>query len=263
MVRTEVENGIATVTLDAPANLNALSPSMLAALHESLAAVKRNSSVRVCIVTGAGSGFCSGADLSAGQADDADPSIRETVSREAMNNELNPLIRRLLDLPVPTIAAINGIAAGGGVGLALACDLVMASDNASFKLVFTPQLGLIPDLGASWHAPRKLGRARAIAAAFLGETISAKEAEESGLIWKAVAHQDLVTESTRVAAILANGPTAAYVAVRKAFDQAEVNTLGAQLDYEAAIQPQLIATDTFMEGVNAFKEKRKPNFIHR
>ena len=260
MVLLNVENRIATITLNTPENYNALSPQLLTRLDEVLTEITRDDRVKVCVLTGAGAGFCAGADLSGGQGDQEDPSARANASAEAMRDRFNPLIKRFLNLPVPTIGAINGVAAGGGFGLALAFDLVIASENASFKLVFTPQLGLIPDLGASWHAPQKLGRARAIPSAFFGESISAVEAVELGLIWKAVTAEELMEEAYRVAIILADGPTEAYVAVRKAFDHAGVSTLEQQLDYEAETQPTLIASDNFFEGLMAFREKRKPNF---
>ncbi|MEO0437546.1 MAG: enoyl-CoA hydratase-related protein [Pseudomonadota bacterium] len=260
MMLLDVQDRIATITLNTPENYNALSPELLTKVDQALTDISHDKDIGVCVFTGAGAGFCAGADLSDGQVDLEDAALRAQTSGDAMRDLYNPLIKKLLNLPIPTVAAINGVAAGGGFGLALAFDLVIASTNASFKLVFTPQLGLIPDLGASWHAPQKLGRARAIPSAFFGESISATSAVEMGLIWKAVAHEELMGEAHRVAEILANGPTEAYVAVRKAFDHAGVSTLEQQLDYEAATQPELIASDNFFEGVMAFREKRKPNF---
>ncbi|MEL7043506.1 MAG: enoyl-CoA hydratase-related protein [Pseudomonadota bacterium] len=263
MVLTDIEDGVATVTLNAPEKYNALSPEMISELNRVFSEIASDSAVRVCVMTGAGAGFCAGADLSAGQADQEDPILRADSSSRAMREDLNPLIKKILNLPVPTVAAVNGVAAGGGYGLALAADLVIASQKASFKLVFTPQLGLIPDLGASWHAPHRLGRAQALALSFFGDTMSASEAVDRGLIWKAVPHDQLAVEANRVAEILARGPTHAYVAVRRAYDHASVSTLEQQLDYEADTQPTLIAKDDFLEGVRAFIAKRKPSFKGR
>ncbi|MEM1142951.1 MAG: enoyl-CoA hydratase-related protein [Pseudomonadota bacterium] len=263
MVKLEIQEGIATVTLNAPEKYNALSPEMIDELTASFDQIETNPEVRACIVTGTGAGFCAGADLSAGQATQESPHTRAEESGQAMRETLNPLIKKILNLPIPTIAAVNGVAAGGGYGLALSFDLVIASERASFKLVFTPQLGVIPDLGASWHAPHLLGRAQAIARSYFGDSMNAEEAVARGLIWKVVPHDALAGEANRVAAELVRGPTQAYVAVRHAFDHASASTLEQQLDYEAQVQPALIATDDFLEGVAAFAMKRKPVFKGR
>ncbi|MEM1140429.1 MAG: enoyl-CoA hydratase-related protein, partial [Pseudomonadota bacterium] len=201
-----------------------------------------------------------GAELSADGLAGASAHERGEAVRKRMHEDFNPVLKKIADLPVPTIAAVNGIAAGGGYGVALCCDLVIAAESASFVMVFTPQLGLIPDLSASWHAPRQLGRAKAMAAAFFGDRMNAAQAVEDGLIWKAVPDDRLQAEVDNVAAHLAAGPTLAYREVRRAFDTASTHGLHAHLDYEAGHQPALIATDDFVEGVLAFLEKRKPAF---
>lgn len=250
------KDGIATVTLNNPSRLNALSVQMMEELGSALDDSAADPELRVLVLTGAGRGFCAGADLS-----DLPPGSNGPGN--AMDEVLNPVIKKLADLPVPTIAAVNGVAAGGGYGVALACDLVIAAETARFILVFTPQLGIIPDLGASWHAPRALGRARAIAATFFGDPMSAAEAVESGLIWKCVPDGELTREVDRASEKLRAGPTKAYPVVRRAFDAASTQTLHEQLDLEAREQQALLATDDFKEGVRAFLNGRSPEFKGR
>lgn len=259
----EKRDGVATLSLNAPEKLNALDGQMLDELDAALRDCASDATLRVAILTGAGRGFCAGADLSDGSV--AAPSRDDRVSelRRRMEESFNPVIERIVDLPLPTIAAVNGVAAGGGYGVALACDLVIAAESAAFVLVFTPQLGLVPDLGSSWHAPRALGRARAMARAFFGEPMSAAEAAEAGLIWKCVPDADLMREVGAVAEKLKAGPTRAYPAVRRAFDAATTQTLHEQLDMEAREQPALLGTEDFLEGVRAFLRKEKPKFKGR
>ncbi len=256
------EAGVATLTLNNPKTLNALSPQMLDELNAHLADCATNPDIRVLILTGAGRGFCSGADLSPreGARKPRTPQERGEQTRQGMHNGFNLVAKRLLNLPFPTISRVNGVAAGGGYGLALATDLVIAAESAKFILVFTNQLGLVPDVGASWHAPRALGRAQAMAAAFFGDKMSAADAVSAGLIWKCVADDALDDEVAAVATRLATGPTKAYPEVRKLFDLAPTHDLHAHLDLEAEVQPKLIASDDYVEGVKAFLEKRKPDF---
>lgn len=256
------DNGIATLTLNNPKTLNALNPQMIDELNAHLADCAINPDIRVLVLTGAGRGFCSGADLSPreGARKPKTPQERGEQTRQAMHNGFNLIAKRLMNLPFPTISRVNGVAAGGGYGLALATDLVIAAESAKFILVFTNQLGLVPDVGASWHAPRALGRAKAMAAAFFGDKMSAADAVDAGLIWKCVSDETLDNEVGTTAARLAAGPTKAYPEVRRLFDLASTQDLNAQLDLEAETQPKLIATNDYVEGVKAFLEKRKPDF---
>lgn len=258
-VLLDIDDGIATIVLNEPKRLNALSKGIISGLNQALDQCAQRDDLRVMILTANGRGFCSGADLSA-KGGAKDGHARGEATRQTMHNELNPIVKKILNLPVPTIGAINGVAAGGGYGLALACDLVIAAESAKFILVFTPNLGLIPDIGASWHAPRVMGRAKAMALTFFGDKMNAADAVEAGLIWKSVPDETLMDEANTVAAKLAKGPTRAYSQVRKIFDLAPRNTLHEHLDLEAEMQPALIATDDFIEGARAFMQKREPEF---
>jgi 2-(1,2-epoxy-1,2-dihydrophenyl)acetyl-CoA isomerase len=262
-VLLERKDGVATLTLNAPEKLNALGSRLLDELSAALDTCATDPDLRAAILTGAGRGFCAGADLSGGGIRGASAEERHESLRRTMEESFNPVIKKLVDLPVPTIAAVNGVAAGGGYGVALACDLVIAAESAEFVLVFTPQLGIIPDLGTSWHAPRTLGRARAMAAAFFGDRMSARDAVQAGLIWKCVPDAMLMSEVGAVVEKLKRGPTKAYPVVRRVFDAASTQTLHEQLDLEAREQPALLATEDFLEGVIAFIEKRKPEFKGR
>ena len=262
LVLVEANDGVVTVTLNAPERLNALSTALRDQLNAALDEISARPDLRVLVLTGAGRGFCAGADLSEGDAS-LTPKERGQAVYDSMHNSFNPILKKITDMPAPTIAAVNGVAAGGGFGVALACDLVIAAESAKFILVFTPQLGLIPDCGASWQAPHALGRARAMAATFFGERMSAADAVEAGLIWKSVPDDALKEEVSAVAATLADGPTRAYAEVRKAYDLALRQSFHEQLDYEADTQPSLIESDDYAEGVAAFLEKRKPRFKGR
>jgi 2-(1,2-epoxy-1,2-dihydrophenyl)acetyl-CoA isomerase len=259
----EIVGGVATITLNDPEKLNVLGSELLGELHAVLDRCTEERDLRVVVLTGAGRGFCAGADLSEAPAAGAGDEARVEAVRRLIEESFNPAIKKIVDLPVPTISAVNGVAAGGGYGVALACDLVIAAESAEFVLVFTPQLGLIPDLGASWHAPRALGRARAMASAFFGERMSAREAVDTGLIWRSVPDSQLAKEVETVAARLEAGPTRAYPAVRRAFDAATTQTLHEQLNLEAREQPPLLGSEDFLEGVRAFRKKRPPRFKGR
>ena len=260
-VRIDRRGPVFTITLDRPDRLNAISPDLIADLSEALDECAGDTDMRVLILTGAGRGFCAGADL-APEGSGKRPSLRQRklAHKRGMDEGFNGLVRRLKDMPAPTIAAVNGVAAGGGCGLALSCDVVIAADVARFILVFVPQLGLIPDMGATWFFPRAMGRARSLGRAFFGEPISAEEAVEMGLIWKQVPEADFPQVVEDAAQVLARGPTRAYVATRHAMDMATINTLPRQLDLEAEIQPELLVSEDVREGVKAFLEKRNPDF---
>ena len=177
-----------------------------------------------------------------------------------MERGFNPLVKAVAQSTKPVVTAINGVAAGGGVGLALAGDIAIAAETAKFKLVFGPNLGIIPDMGASWFLPNLVGRARANGLALLGDNLSASDAKTWGLIWDCVADEELMPTALNIAGRLADGPTAGLKAVVKAHDRAFSNTLSEQLEYEKDTQRMLFDFPHVSEGIRAFIEKRKPNF---
>ncbi|MCP5432634.1 MAG: enoyl-CoA hydratase/isomerase family protein [Alphaproteobacteria bacterium] len=257
--RLDISNGVATVTLNRPKALNALNPTLILRLREIVSEAETNAAIRSVLLTGEGRGFCAGADLVDAAPRPQGASIGEGVAH-ALDTLFNPLIHEIARLKKPVVAAVNGIAAGGGVGLALAADIVLAAKSATFVQVFVPQLALVPDAGCTWFLPNLVGRARARALAFLGERLSADEAVAMGLIWKAVADDALMDESRALAERLAAGPTKAYAATKQALDAALHQGLGASLDLERDLQRELGDGADFVEGVTAFLQKRKPAF---
>ncbi len=264
-VRYEVNDGVATITLDRPQTLNAMNDPLMNDLNWALENVVADKSVRAAVLTGAGRGFCSGADLSTmggGQGTDAgqDP-LGETVTK-GMDDVFHPPIRLLSQLPVPTIAKVNGVAAGGGFGLALGCDLVIAARSARFVCTFGPRLGIVPDLGTTFHLPHLVGRARARGIAMLGDSISAEQAAEWGLIWAVVDDDQLDASVDETAARLARNSSEAMTRIRSSFESADTNTFSQQLDLERDHQRILIPRN-MTEGASAFMEKREPEFDQR
>lgn len=255
----DVADGIATLTLNRPERLNAFT----AALHEALAAAldhaAGDAAVRTVLITGAGRGFCAGQDLSERKplAGGARPDLGQGLERY-----YNPLIRRLRGLEKPIVAAVNGVAAGAGAGLALACDIAIASRSASFIEAFS-RIGLVPDAGNTWFLPRLVGSARAMAMALTGEAVPAERAAEWGLIWKVVADDVLVSEARALALRLAQGPTRALGLTKRALNRSGANDLGAQLDLERDLQREAGLGEDYREGVAAFLEKRPARFTGR
>lgn len=254
-----VAEGVATLTLNRPERLNALT----AALHDELAAALERSAgddaVRALLITGAGRGFCAGQDLS-------ERKVMPVEGRRDLGQSLeryyNPLIHRLRGLEKPVVAAVNGVAAGAGAGLAFACDIVIAARSASFIEAFS-RIGLVPDAGNTWFLPRLAGSARAMAMALTGEAVPAERAAEWGLIWKAVPDDALMTEARELALSLARGPTRALGLTKRALNRSSTNDLDAQLDLERDLQREAGLGEDYREGVAAFLEKRPPRFTGR
>lgn len=250
------DHGIATLTLDDDARLNAMSPALLRGLLAALARVHDGRSIRLLVLRGQGRAFCAGADLAA-IGDDV-RGVGATIQDDG-----NRVIAALRALPVPTLAAVNGAAAGGGVGLALACDVVLAARSAYFYMPFVPALGLVPDLGSAWFMQSMVGRARSLGSSLLGNRISAEQAMQWGLIWACVDDAALDDEVARIAARLAALPPQAAVEARALHDAARTSTLAEQLSDERERQRTLVEGGAFAEGVRAFLAKRRPVFPGR
>lgn len=243
--------GVATITLNRPEVMNALSSQMRG---EMLAAIRDVQGRARCIVlTGAGRAFCSGQDLQDAMA------LGQTDLGRILAEEYEPLLNAIYDCPVPTIAAVNGAAAGAGANLALACDVVIACDSASFIQAFT-RIGLIPDAGGTYWLPRQVGMARAMGAALFAEKITARQAADWGMIWETVPDDAFAAHIAARAGALAAGPTVAYRLVKQALRASPANGLEAQLTLEARLQSEAGATADFREGVAAFLEKRPARF---
>lgn len=255
--------GVLTLTLNRPAALNSFTTALHAALMAALNAAAAQASVRCVVLTGAGRGFCAGQDLSDPVvAPDADPAAPPKDLGAVIAEWYAPLVERLKSMPVPTVAAVNGVAAGAGANIALACDLVVAGQSASFIQAFA-KIGLVPDSGGTWVLPRLVGRARALGLALLGDKLSAAEAERWGLIWRCVDDAALQSEAQALADRLAGMPTRALVATRQAFDAAGQLDLTTALAQESRLQGELGRAHDYQEGVAAFMAKRPPVFTDR
>ena len=255
-VLVSVDAGVETITLNRPEKLNALNPEMHAQLRAALERATDDAGIRALLITGAGRGFCTGQDLAERDVSAGAAPIDLSVS---LGSHYNPLIRRLRALPKPVVCAVNGIAAGAGANLALACDIVIAARSASFVQAFA-RLGLVPDSGGTFFLPRLVGTARAMGLALLAEPLSAERAAQWGLIWKAVDDGHLADEALALALTLANGPTKGFGLLKKALYASPTNSLDAQLDLERDLQREAGFSEDYREGVSAFKEKRAPRF---
>jgi 2-(1,2-epoxy-1,2-dihydrophenyl)acetyl-CoA isomerase len=249
------DRGLATLTLNAPDKLNAVSRKMIAELKDCWEKLAADSSVRAVLLTGAGRGFCAGADLS-----DPDRDRSETAdSGAALDKFFNPVIRLMRTVPKPIVAAVNGPAAGVGMSFALAADIAIAARSATFLQAFA-RIGLLPDGGSTWFLPRLVGEQRARALAMLAPQITAQQAKDWGLIWDVVEDGELMKTAQEVARRLADGPTLSLARIKEAMNRASANQLGQQLDLERDFQRELGRSEDFREGVAAFLAKRKPVF---
>jgi 2-(1,2-epoxy-1,2-dihydrophenyl)acetyl-CoA isomerase len=246
------EGGVARLTLNRPDRLNSFTVRM----HEEVAdALSRLDGARTLVLTGAGRGFCAGQDLN-----DRAVAPGEAVDLgESVEQRYNPLIRKLTSLPMPVIARVNGVAAGAGANIALACDVVIAAKSAKFIQSFAA-IGLIPDSGGTWVLPRLAGQARALGLALTGEPLPADRAAEWGLIWKAVDDEALDAEVDALAARFAAGPTRGLAAIKHMIRESWGHSLDEELDLQRDTMRELGFSDDYREGVAAFMEKRKPRF---
>ncbi len=258
-VTFEVSEGIARLTLNRPERLNAFTATMHREVGEALHEVTPARGCRVLLLRGAGRGFCAGQDLNDRQvaAGGAPPDLGNTLEKL-----YNPLVRRLKRLPLPVVCAVQGVAAGAGANLALACDIVLAARSAKFIQSFC-RLGLVPDSGGTWHLPRLVGPARAAGLALLGEPIDGETAQRWGLIWRCVEDDALDDEAERLCAHLARQPTAGLARIKQALLASSGNSLDAQLDLERDLQRAAGRSEDYREGVDAFLQKREPRYTGR
>ena len=262
LVQLAISDGVATLTLNDPAHLNPLGMPLLQAALQALAQVQQDSHVRALVLRGAGRGFCVGADLGTFAAEPSPAARAETV-HALLEQGGNPLVLALNRLPMPVLCAVHGPVAGGGVGLALAADVVIAAKSAFFYLPFVPALGLLPDMGAAWFLQRVLGPARTKALVLMGDRLSATQAADWGLIWRCVDDDALADETARLAQRLAALPAHAAPEVRALLRAADGNELPAQLAFESQRQRELMAGAAFDEGLQAFLARRVPSFPGR
>lgn len=253
----DIEGAVARITLHRSERLNALTPAMLAELRQIVSSLG-GGTIRCLILTGAGRAFCVGADL-------VSPELPTDERGEvdlglSLERDFNPTVRALVRAPFPTVAAVNGPCVGAGMSLAMACDVVVAGRSAYFSQAFS-NVGLVPDSGSSYFLPRLLGPARATGMVLLGDRLSAEQAANWGLVWRCVEDEDLHAQARELACELAGRPTRTLVLCRQALLASFRNDLDRQLDLERELQRTAGRTQDTMEGIKAFAEKRKPNFV--
>lgn len=258
-VQYSLTAGLATITLNRPDKLNSLNAAMHERLRALLTDIGSNPDVRALLIAAKGRAFCAGQDLNERRSDSGQsrPDLGLTLEKN-----WNPLARALRYIRVPTVCAVNGVAAGAGVSIALACDLVIAARSASFVLSFS-RLGLIPDAGATYLLPRLVGEARAMGIALLGDKVSAEEAASVGMIWRQVDDDDLPSYAQQIAHRLAQGPTLGLSMIKRAIKSSSANSFEDQLELERSCQRQCGFSDDYREGVMAFIEKREPDYKGR
>ena len=255
----ENTGGVAVITLNRPDKLNSFTVAMHLEVRDALEKIKADAGVRVLLLTGAGRGFCAGQDLSDRAVKPGDGAVD---LGESIEKYYGPLVQTLRALPFPVICAVNGVAAGAGANIPLACDLVLAARSASFIQAFC-KIGLIPDSGGTWTLPRLIGMARAKALALLGNRLTAEQAEQWGLIYRVVDDAELLTEALTLARHLATQPTYGLALIKRSFNASLSNTFDEQLELEKDLQRLAGRSEDYREGVSAFMEKRSPSFKGR
>jgi 2-(1,2-epoxy-1,2-dihydrophenyl)acetyl-CoA isomerase len=254
-VLADLQDGVQTITLNQPSRFNALSNEMLRGLGEALRAVERDAAVRAIVLTGAGKAFCSGADIT-------EFNVSEDSRMDAgehLRKRLNPLIARMRALEKPLLGAINGVAAGAGLSLAMACDLRYAAESARFVVAFV-KIGLVPDAGLMYFLPRLIGPAKTLELAWSGDPVGAAEAYELGMLNKVLPDNEVLGHTQEVAARLVQGPAKTIALIKRAINQAHELPLERVLELEANYQTIASRDPNFIEGVNAFRDKRAPRF---
>lgn len=258
-IQYAVTNGVAVLTLDRPETLNSFTVAMHEEVQLAMQDVRSNPEVRCLLLTGAGRGFCAGQDLNDRAVNRAESTDKAPDLGESVETYYNPLIRAIMDLDKPVICAVNGIAAGAGASIALACDIVIAAKSAAFAFVFC-KIGLVPDSAGSWNLPRALGLPRAKGLALLGDKLPAEKAEAWGMIWQTVDADQLMPEATKLAEHLASQPTKGLASIKKLLNQSFSTPLPEQLEDEKEAMRELGQSNDYREGVAAFMEKRPPQF---
>ncbi|MBU6271034.1 MAG: enoyl-CoA hydratase/isomerase family protein [Betaproteobacteria bacterium] len=251
----QVDGAVATITLNRPDVLNALNTALMLALREAVEKAAADAAIRAVVVTGAGRGFSAGADLasSSGGTGNAGTTLRERY---------HPVILAMRAMPKPIISAVNGVAAGAGMSIAMAGDIILAGRSASFLQAFS-KIGLVPDAGSTWFLPRYVGDVRARAMAILADRISAQDAQAFGLVWQVHEDAELLPKAQEMAQRLAAMPTRAYAMIKQALNDSHQRDLATQLELEADLQVEAGKTEDFREGVAAFLQKRPPQFKGR
>jgi len=252
----EIHDGAAILTLNRPDRLNSFTIEMHEEMQNALTRIETDKSIRALLLTGAGRGFCAGQDLNDRSVA---PGSEPVDLGHACETYWNPMVRRLSEMPIPVVCAVNGVAAGAGANVALACDIVLAAKSAKFIQSFA-NIGLIPDSGGTWVLPRLIGQARALAITLTGEPIKAEKAENWGMIYKAVDDEALLEDATALAKRLAKGPTKGLAETKKRIRNSAQNTLAQELDHERDAMRVLGNSSDYAEGVASFLEKRTPTF---
>ena len=257
-ILAERHAGYRVITLNRPQRLNAFTEEMHQALKRALAEAEADNDCRALLLTGAGRGFCAGQDLN----DRLSKPGGTTVLGSSLETYYNPLVRKLRALPFPVVAAVNGVAAGAGANIALACDIVLAARSASFVQAFA-KIGLVPDSGGTWFLPRLVGPARARGLALTGAPLAAEKAEAWGLIWKMHEDLELMAEAHKLCMHFAGAPTVGLALTKRILDESWGNDLDTQLDLVRELQREASLTPDYAEGVRAFLEKRPAVFTGR
>ena len=253
-ITTKIESKIATLTLNRPEVFNSFNREMALLLQNELDACEKNPEVRAIVITGSGKAFCAGQDLKEVTSPELNPGFKKILEEH-----YNPIIQRIRNIEKPIIGAINGVAAGAGANIALACDVVVASENASFIQAFS-KIGLVPDSAGTFFLPRLIGFQKASALMMLGDKVSAMEAEKLGMVYKVVASENFSEEVNNIASALANMPTKALGLTKRLLNNSMQNSLEEQLNLESKLQIESAQSEDYAEGVDAFVNKRKPEF---
>ena len=254
MIIKNITNNVATLTLNRPEVFNSFNREMALLLQSELDECENNPEVRAIVITGSGKAFCAGQDLKEVTSPELNPGFKKILEEH-----YNPIISRIRNIEKPIIGAINGVAAGAGANIALACDVVIASKNASFIQAFS-KIGLVPDSAGTFFLPRLIGFQKASALMMLGDKISAEEAEKLGMVYKVVSWENFSEEVNNIASILANMPTKALGLTKRLLNNSMQNSLEQQLKLESKLQIESAQSEDYAEGVEAFVDKRKPNF---